>query len=66
MSLAMEISTSAMKVIAVKKLGISSSEVQTVSTANHENEHFMKFELLNIWRNKNPRNSQEVVAFLFQ
>ena len=65
MELAGKISSSAMQIIAVQKLGTSISEVKTLSAANNEDQCVMKFELLYQWKNRNSRNSRQVMFNCF-
>ena len=61
MTLAGGISSTTMKIIAVKNLGFKINEVKTLESATREDQWMMKFELLNQWKNKNPRNNRQVI-----
>ena len=61
MELAGKISSTAMQIIAVQKLGISISEVETLESATRENQWMMKFKLLDRWKNRNRKNNRQVV-----
>ena len=63
MTLAGKISSTAMQIIAVQKLGFGISEVETLEAATRENQWMMKFKLLDRWKNRNRRNSRQVRAF---
>ena len=65
MTLAGRISSTAMQIVAVQKLGFNISEVKTLSSANREDQWMMKFELLDRWKNKNRMNSRRVLCLLF-
>ena len=60
MTLARKISSTAMQIIAVEKLGFDISEVKTMSSANREDQCMMKFELLDRWKNKNQKDTRKV------
>ena len=61
MELAGKISSTAMQIIAVQKLGFDISEVKTLSSANREDQCMMKFELLDRWKNRDKKNNRQVI-----
>ena len=61
MELAGKISSTAMQIIAVQKLGFDISEVETLEAATRENQWLMKFKLFDRWKNRNRRNSRQVM-----
>ena len=60
MELAGVISSPAMQIIAVQKLGFESSDLETLQSETRENQQLMKFKLLIKWKNKNPVDSRKV------
>ena len=60
MTLAGRISSTAMQIVAVQKLGFDISEVKSLSAANREEQWIMKFEILDRWKNRNRKNNRQV------
>ena len=61
MELAGKISSQDMRAIAVQKLGFDISEVKTLLAVHREDHRMMKFEILDRWKNRNSRNSKQVM-----
>ena len=61
MELAGKISSQDMEAIAVQKLGFDISEVKTLLAVHREDHRMFKFELLDRWKNRNSRNSKQVM-----